>query len=51
MQLKPKTASKTVKTDKFSHPSYQNANQFDAKGAHKGFAGTRDQWRHIIARA
>ena len=51
IQIKPKTASKTVKTDKFLHPSYQIPNQSDASGAHKGFAGTRDQWRSKIARA
>ena len=50
------TAKNSIKTenrqtDKFSHPSYQNPNQSNASGAHKGFAGTRDQWRRIIARA
>ena len=51
IQLKPKTAGKTVKSDKFLHPSYQNPNQSNASGAHRGFPGTRDQWRHIVARA
>ena len=30
IQSKPKTACKTVKKDKFSHPSYQNPNRTDA---------------------
>ena len=51
IQLKPKTAGKTVKSDKFLHPSYQNPNQSNASGAHRGFPGTRDQLRHIVARA
>ena len=41
IQSKPKTACKTVKTDKFSHPKYQNPNRSDTEvtnGAKRGFA-------------
>ena len=40
VRAKPKTVCKTVKTDNFSHLSYQNPNQSDT---------VRDQWRRIIA--
>lgn len=44
---KPKTACKTVETEKFSHPSYQNHNRSDTEltnGAKRGFAAMRDRW-------
>ena len=44
---KPKTACKTVETEKFSHPSYQNHNRSDTEltnGAKRGFAAMRDWW-------
>ena len=52
IRSKPKTACKTVKTGKYSHPSYQNPNRSDTvvtSGACRGFAAIRDQWRRIIA--
>ena len=51
IRQEPKTACKTVKTDKCSHPSSQNPNQSDmvlTTGAYRGFAAIRDQWRRII---
>ena len=48
---KPKTACKTVKTYKCSHPSSQNLNRSDTvltSGAHRGFAAFRGQWRRIM---
>ena len=47
MKKKPKTACKTVETEKFSHPSYQNHNRSDTEltnGAKRGFAAMRDRW-------
>ena len=47
MIKKPKTACKTVETEKFSHPSYQNHNRSDTEltnGAKRGFAAMRDRW-------
>ena len=41
IRSKPKTACKTVKADKFSHPSYQNPNRSDIEvtsGAKRVFA-------------
>ena len=42
IRSKPKTACKTVKADKFSHPSYQNPNRSDIEvtsGAKRRFRG------------
>ena len=47
MKKKTKTACKTVETEKFSHPSYQNHNRSDTEltnGAKRGFAAMRDLW-------
>ena len=49
---KPKTASKTVKTDEFSHTSYQNFNRSDivvTSRAYRGFAAIQSRWLCIIA--
>ena len=49
---KPKTASKTVKTDEFSHTSYQNFDRSDIvvkSRAYRGFAAIQSQWLCIIA--
>ena len=48
---KPKTACKTVKTYKCSHPSSQSLNRSDTEltsAAHRGFAAFRGQWRRIM---
>ena len=48
---KPKTACKTVKTYKSSHPSSQNLNRSETvltSEAHRGFAAFRDQRRRIM---
>ena len=55
IRSKPKTACKTVKTvktDKFSHPTYKHSNRSDTvvtSGAYRGFAAFQDLWRRIIA--
>lgn len=49
---KPKTASKTVKTDEFSHTSYQNFSRSDivvTSRAYRGLAAIQSQWLCIIA--
>ena len=51
-QPQQKTACKTVKTDKFSHPSYQNPNRYDGvvtSGAYGGFAAISDRRRRTFA--
>ena len=48
----PKTACKTVKTDKCAHPSSQNPNRSDTvltSGVYRGFAAVRDHWGSIMA--
>ena len=48
IRSEPKTAWKTVKTDKCSYPSSQNPNRSDTvltSGAYRGFPAVRDQWR------
>ena len=50
--IKPKTACKTVKTYKFSPPSYQTSNWSDTmatSGAYRGFVAIRIEWRRTIA--
>ena len=52
IRSEPKTACKTLKTDKCSYPSSQNPNRSDTvltSGAYRGFAAIRDQWRRIMA--
>ena len=45
IRLEPKTACKTVKTNKCSHPSSQNPNRSDTvltSGEYRGFAATQE---------
>ena len=51
IRLEPKTACKTVKTNKCSHPSSQNPNRSDmvlTNGDYRGFAAIEDQWRRMM---
>ena len=52
IRLEPKTACKTVKTNKCSHPSSQNPNRSDSvltSGEYRGFAAIGDRWRCKMA--